>query len=204
MIADINTVLYTCMFLLPGGIIEATTRSIKPRRRISAAQELLRWLGYSVVNNAIWSWAILIIWKQLPHDSLLTWILLLAVIITSSVITGIILGFIQTKDIISKTADLVNIRIENPIPTAWDYVLSRQRNPCFMIVTLIDGTHFYGYFGEDSLASSDNDYRDIYLEYIYVLNDTNEKWEIVPGKSALLNADQIASIEIIRLEEING
>ena len=92
----------------------------------------------------------------------------------------------------------MNIRVENSIPTAWDYVMSNQRKPCFMLVTLNDGTHFQGHYGENSLASSDNDYRDIYLEYVYDIDESGE-WKLVPDKSVLINANQIASIEIIEL-----
>lgn len=200
MITGFDTVLYSCLFLLPGGIIEGITRAIKPRRKMTAAQELLRWLGYSAVNNAIWCWAILFVWNHLSHDSIVTWIVLLAVVVISSTITGIILGIIHSKDVVRRAANHMRIRVENSIPTAWDYVMSNQREPCFMLVTLTDGTHFYGYYGEDSLASSDNNYRDIYLEYVYDIDESGE-WKIAHNKSVLINANQIASIEMIRVED---
>lgn len=196
MIDSINTIIYTCIFLLPGGIINGIVRRISPSYYLTSPQQLILWLGYSVCNNAIWSWSYITLYKNVSSKSISFWILLIIIIIITSTLTGIILGLIRDKDVVRKLAGKIGVSIEHPIPTAWDYVLSKQKASCYMIVALVDGTKYYGYFGYNSFASSNNMMRDIYLENVYKLNDKKE-WIIEPGRSILVNSNQISSIEII-------
>ena len=65
MISSISVVLYTCIFLLPGVIIEEVVGLISPLKRNSAAKQSIMWIGYSVLNDAIWSW---LFWLVVKHD----------------------------------------------------------------------------------------------------------------------------------------
>jgi hypothetical protein len=55
----------------------------------------------------------------------------------------------------------IGLRPIHPVPTGWDWIFSRT-GACFVLVTVTDGTVIAGYFGGDSMASSDPDRRDIY------------------------------------------
>ena len=201
MIDNFSSIFYTFIFLLPGGIINTVVKSITPVKKISAGQELLRWLAYSIVNNAIWSWAFILLWENMSPESVGFWLILVAIVMFTSFLTGCLLGIILVKDVIRKAAKKIGLPIEHPVPTAWDYVFSKRDTPCYVIVTVNDGTKHYGYFGTASLASSDEDDRDIYLEYVYDL-DENQEW--IPKsnrRGMLINSSQISSIEFLEIEE---
>ena len=69
-----------------------------------------------------------------------------------------------------------------------------------MIVTFNDGTVVYGFFGKDSLAASDGNRGDIYLERLYH-RDGNDRWsEALPRRGTLLSLDGMRSIEFLETE----
>lgn len=200
MINDISTAVYTCLFLLPGGIINTTIKTITPTKKYTSSQELLRWLAYSVSNGALWCWAFILMLKILDPSRLLFWWASLLLVIVSSLITGLVLGLIQSHCLVRKALKRTGLNVEHPIPTAWDFIFSTTNSPCFVIVTMDDGTKYYGYYGEESLASSDNDNRDIYIEHVYDL-DNEENW--IPAgnnRGVLINSSHVACIEFLEQE----
>lgn len=201
MINSLESVLYSALFLLPGGIINAIVKSITPTKKFSSSQELLRWIAYSILNWAIWSWLFLIILKHLDSSKVCYWIILLVTLSITSIVTGYLIGLIQSKSIIRRIAKRLGLNIEHSVPTGWDFVFSKRDSPCFIIVSMDDGTKYYGYFGENSLASSDNDNRDIYIEYIYDL-DEDGSWKPASNcRGALINSSHISSVEFLEQEE---
>ena len=81
------------------------------------------------------------------------------------------------------------------MPTGWDWIFSRTEE-CYVIVTLKDGTEVAGYFGTNSMASSDPDRRDIYLEKVYKIPEDGGIWEIVDGSLGIhIDGSEIALVE---------
>ena len=70
----------------------------------------------------------------------------------------------------------MNIQIEHTIPSAWDYKFSNQKDGRRITIALNDGTFVRGLFYNKSFASSDGNFRDIYLEESYVLKDDSVEW----------------------------
>lgn len=63
----------------------------------------------------------------------------------------------------------------NPVhvmPTAWDWKFGGMKEQ-WILVTLKDGTRFAGFCGKDSFMSSDPAERDIYIQWIYDIDDCN-------------------------------
>lgn len=73
-IDSINVVFYTCIFLLPGYIIQEIITSLTPSKQYSDNVKLLRFLGYSILNLAVWSWLYMIVLNELKSDQALHWI----------------------------------------------------------------------------------------------------------------------------------
>lgn len=89
--------------------------------------------------------------------------------------------------------------IVHPTLRAYDYAFGDIPSHRFLIVTYVDGTMIFGYFGPNSLASSAPDRGDIYIERLYdiiegVWTPSN------PPKSALLMLKDLRSIEFIEPE----
>jgi hypothetical protein len=63
-----------------------------------------------------------------------------------------------------------------------------------VLITLKDGSQIAGWFGKNSLASSELSERDIYLELVYKLED--DAWQPVARSAGILiNAEEIRYIE---------
>ena len=61
----------------------------------------------------------------------------------------------------------LSMPVIHPVQRAHDFAFGNERKPCFVIITYDDGTVARGFFGEASLAASDKDRSDIYLERLY-------------------------------------
>lgn len=84
----------------------------------------------------------------------------------------------------------------HPTRRAYDHAFGINRPGSFVIVTYEDGTAIHGYFGQNSLAASDAERSDLYLEQLYDVKDGN--WTAsVSGKSALVTLRNMRSIEFV-------
>jgi hypothetical protein len=88
-----------------------------------------------------------------------------------------------------------SLRSINPIPTGWDWIFSTT-DPCYVLITLNDGTEIAGFFGDHSMASSDPERKDIYIERVYTVPEDNRPWVTVDGSLGMhVDGSQIAYIE---------
>lgn len=74
------------------------------------------------------------------------------------------------------------------IPDAWNYKFLKLINDgqgCYVIINLIEDEVVYGYLGSNSMASSDVDNRDIYLESVYEVDDVSGNWKEVDGNQGI-------------------
>lgn len=194
-INSIDVVFYTAIFLLPGYVVEEIIKSIMPKKQYSDGINFLRYLAYSIVNLALWPWVYFIINKYTLPTTANYWILLVLATVMTAIITGLVLGLIRKKEIIRKAFSKCGVQIEHPIPTAWDYKFSKTQEARWVIVRLANNEIIYGKFGIKSLASSDDRYRDLYLEEVYVPNKDKE-WEISERSDGIwISANEIKSIE---------
>ena len=106
------------------------------------------------------------------------------------------MGKSSSKDIISLLAKWLGLQYIAPIPTGWYYKFYKLE-PCYLLITLKDGTEIAGYFGKQSFSSSVQEHNDIYLEETYKIS--NNVWTPVQNSFGLwLSGEQIAFIEFIK------
>lgn len=86
--------------------------------------------------------------------------------------------------------------VVHPTRRAYDFAFA-EREPRFVIISFQDGTVVHGYFGEQSLAASDPQRSDIYLERIYSIGDDTTWKESDPARSVLLSLTNLRSIEFL-------
>ena len=90
--------------------------------------------------------------------------------------------------------------VQNPIRRAYDFAFLQHDIEGFVILTYDDGTKVYGYFGENSLAASDPERSDIYLERLYDVDDSGQWYEKTPPRGGLLKLDGMRSLEFLEPE----
>jgi hypothetical protein len=87
--------------------------------------------------------------------------------------------------------------VVHPTRRAYDFAFGDNRQESFVIVTFTDGTTVYGFFGGNSLAASDAERSDLYLERLYDVGEDGTWVATLPVKSALLFLSDLRSIEFI-------
>ena len=198
-IESLDVVFYTCIFVIPGLITQGIIASICPSNKKSEGERFASYIGYSVFNYVFVYWSIYLI-LSIPKPCF--FVAYTLIVLLGSAVSGFLLGFIRSKQLIRKFAKTLGINYFHSIPTSWDYVFSKQRS-AYVIVTLSGGNRIAGKFDTNSFASSESDERDIYLEEEYIVE--NGTWSKVPMNVGVLIAkDNIVSIELFRGEDINN
>jgi len=197
-IESMEIVCYTAIFLLPGYIVEEMIRVIMPKKQYSEGIIFLRYLAYSIINLAIWSWLYFLIMKYLGNATIVYWMTLVLATVISSLVTGTILGVIRKKECIRLFFSKCGLQVEHPIPTAWDYKFSEINDFRWVIINLVNDEIVYGKYANNSFTSSDESYRDIYLEEVYILDDENN-WKLAERSDGIwISPNEIKSIEFKR------
>ncbi|WGH79096.1 DUF6338 family protein [Jannaschia ovalis] len=91
----------------------------------------------------------------------------------------------------------LSLPVTHPVQRGHDFAFGQDRDPCFVIVTYEDGTIVRGWFGECSLASTDPDRSDLFLERVYSVDQDDQMIEQSPGRSALISLSRVRSIEFL-------
>lgn len=198
-----ETIVYTCIFLLPGFIITELIDSIVPPKSFKEVKFIFSCIIYSIINLALWIWLDVIIIEKFKSKTVPFYIVLSSSNVGTSIITGSIIGLIKHFELPRKLFGLFKIKMNHPVPTAWDYIFNKKEE-CFVTVTLKSGKTVSGNFFCNSFASSEATERDLYIEKIYDVDD-NENWNEVPRSLGMyISKDEIETIEFFTMEEIEN
>lgn len=183
-LASMDVVAYTAYFLIPGFIVAETVNSIIPGKRRSDAEKILIYLGYSILNFGCWFWALRLLYKVFSKNTSWYWALLIVGVLLSGFITGCLIGFLKSHNPSRWIMERLQIPIEHPIPTAWEYKFSQMNEGKYVTVCLDNGKKIRGAFFNKSLASSDVTNKDIYIENVFFL-DEKDNWRPVDGSDGV-------------------
>lgn len=191
-----DIVIYTAWFVLPGYIITRIINTLCPARRASDAINLLKCIGYSLLDVALWIWLYKIC-IDCNNEAWWYYLRITIVVALTSALTGLLLGLIRYCECIRwLIINVFNIQIEKPIPTAWDNIFSTRKNGCWVIVSLGNGKQIGGRFATKSHASSDQDYRDLFLEETYEVDENG--WKKVNNTEGVwISPSEIKKLEFI-------
>lgn len=182
---------------VPGFVFDAVLSKFVPRHA-SAMREvlLLRLFTATAFNYAVCSPLIYLlvngaIFVDSPRSQAWTW---LGIIFLVPVVLAVIVAGASQRGLLAWASTKLGLRSINPIPTGWDWIFS-QTDPCFVLVTLRDSSTVAGYFGQQSMASSDRDHKDLYLERVYVVPAVGP-WQAVDRSMGIyIDGSQISSVE---------
>jgi hypothetical protein len=123
------------------------------------------------------------------------WLGWLILIFIGPAVLGFVLGLNTRKGWTKKLAARLGINTIHPVNCAWDWRFGNCSDS-WVIVTLKDGTKWYGYMGMESFMSSEPNERDIYIEGVYDFNKEGESW--TPRNSSVwIGHGEIQSLEFI-------
>ena len=195
---NLTSVFLIISFFVPGFIYSGVVSNLVPTRRGGEKEVLLlRFLTATAFNYAICSPLIYLlifnqIFRELPIAQGICWFLVIFVI---PVLLAFGRAWIVQHNGLGWFSRFLRLRFINPIPTGWDWIFSTTR-PCYVLITLNDGTEIAGYFGTRSMASSDPEHKDIYIENVYKVPSDGGAWEPVARSLGMyVDGNQIAHIE---------
>ncbi len=194
---NVETLYFVISVFVPGFIYNGVFSNFVPLRRTKEKELLiLRLLTATAVNYAICSpiLYLLIMGNLFASRPLMQAIAWLAVIFLVPILLGLVHAWIVQRDGIGGLYRLLGLRAINPIPTGWDWIFSRT-DPCFVLITLNDGTTIAGFFGLRSMASSDPEHKDIYIEKVYTVPEDGPWNEVENSQGMQVDGAQIAFIE---------
>lgn len=183
--------------LMPGFIFSSVLSQLVPRRQAGTTETLI--LGYltgTAFNYAVCGFPIFLILtgKWLVGSQIWQFVVWFSVTFITPIALAILIGLALQKSVPDRIFGRLGIRWINLIPTGWDWTFSRQ-NPCYVLVTLQDGKQVAGYFGFKSMASSDPERRDLFLEAVYTVPQDGA-WQPVEGSGGIyIESGRIAYIE---------
>ncbi len=161
---------------------------------------LLRYLTATAFNYAICSPLIylLLAGELFPASTVgqaFSWFF---VVFAAPALLAALAAWIIQRDGLARFFGRLGLRTISPIPTGWDWIFSTT-DPCFVLITLTDGTEIAGYFGRQSMASSDPSRRDIFVERVYTVPNDGGPWhEAERSLGVHVDGAQIAYIEFRR------
>lgn len=198
---NIEIIIYTMQFVIPGYIISEVISTIMPSKRISDSERLIQTIGYSIVNMGIWYWLFALLSRNCSSAKPCYWLINALLLIITGGVTGIVLGVLRAKNIVRKLFEHWHISIQHPVPTAWDYKFSSAQS-CWIEVFLTNGKVLRGLYSLQSFASSDESYRDIFIEQLHVQENGNW-YKVEQTDGVWINPNEIRYIKFYGLEGDN-
>lgn len=182
----------TLGFLVPGLIALFVRSQFITGRRPPHGAALLSYLTVSIIYYALaFPFVDLVISIQKPYYlKTMAWFVL---VFMGPAILGLLLGINIQKGLSHRFLQLCNLNPVHIMPTAWDWKFGGMIEQ-WVLVTLKDGTRFAGFCGKDSFMSSDPAERDIYIQWIYDIDDNNN-WSPRGENGVLITAGEIRTIE---------
>ncbi len=196
---NVNYWLCLLFFIVPGMIIFSIRSLFIPVYDRNGASNIFRFLMYS-------SWNLLIALPLISYfrpdlfkvDSFNIFenigIVILYLFILP-ILEGLAWSYINTKKFNCKIIrpffeKVLHLNIINPAPTAWDSLFYDDKERIIEVV-FNDNTSIYGFWGTNSYVSSENDTRDLYLEYELKRNEDDTFDKIDSNEGLLINETKI-------------
>lgn len=199
-IEAIETVIYTIQFIIPGYIILQVIRMVAPTKQLSDSEMALQSICYSMLYLCIWWWFIKLIPTYISSTSSLFWLIHLTTLVITGFITGLILGVARKNTWLRKILEKINVNIQHPFPTAWDYKFS-DGEAYWLEVIFDDGTCVRGHYDYQSFASSE-EIKDIFIEEVYLKNEKTNEWDKLDRtRGVWVNPVKVKSIYFYSNEE---
>lgn len=183
------------VFVVPGFVAASVYRLFSPGPKHDAALLLYQTVCYSMVNLGFTFWLpLLLLQNRTLSDDTGRFVFVGIVVL---VVSPALLGFGSARA--RRTKWLLRY-LGHPAACSWDYFFE-QEQPCFVVVTLSDGTKIGGFWGEKSFASASPHKGDLYLEQTWRMEENMLGTQVNGTLGFHVRASECRLIEFLRAEE---
>lgn len=103
MVDNIETVIYTLNYVIPGYIILKIISTITPTTKQSEAEIIVQSIGFSILNNSIWSFAFSFVKYSFYKTNIVLFNFFTSLIfILSGVVTGTVIALLKKYNVLGK------------------------------------------------------------------------------------------------------
>lgn len=179
-------------FLVPGLVVLFVRSQFVTRRNLPHSAAVLSYFTVSIIYCAIaFPFVDYVLSIEEPHYAkALAWF---SLIFVGPAALGLLLGLNVQKNITLRFLRRLGLNPVHVMPTAWDWKFGNMSYE-WILVTLKDGTRFAGFCGGGSFASSEPSERDIYIQWVYDIDDDGV-WISRGETGVLIAAAEIQTIE---------
>ncbi len=202
---SLGAVLVTIAFIVPGFILSSVL-AITFRRRSRTASELtFQFLALSCINHGFWSWLIvpMVSANWFARFPMRTGLLCFLIIFVSPVVLGVTATALSKAERIQRLLAVLGFNVQRFIPTAWDFKFGGE-TPSWVIVRLTDGSTAHGFWGNGSFAGDEPGERDLFIEAVFRPSDQGHWQPVFDTSGILIKASEIATIEFLRVDSMDG
>ena len=155
--------------------------------------------GHDVLRSNL-SESVVPAWFQTPPDLLKLAIRVLVIPAMLGALLGIFLQSTWRSGILRR----LSLPVVHPVRRAHDFAFGMDRAPGLVEITFEDGTKVAGWFGESSLASTDDQRSDLYLERAYLIDEKGDWQELSPPRAILVSLSRVRTIEFLLEQEMEN
>lgn len=191
-IKSIDNVHLVLVFLVPGLVALFVQSQFATGKNPTPTAAVLSYLTVSIIYYALVIFLVdyVLSIKELGFGKVLVWF---CIIFVGPVVLGLLLGVNIQFNVLRNFLRRVGLNPVHTIPFAWDWKFGGMTEE-WVLVTLKNGTRFAGFCGENSFMSSDPIERDIYVQWIFDIDDKNI-WHPRGENGILITAGEISTIE---------
>lgn len=177
------------VFIVPGFIaLSVRSQFVAGRDPSDNKTALLSYLTVSVIYGAF---TLIFVDPTAIHDSLGAWV---GFVFVGPIFVGLLLGINIQRGFVRRLLHKLHLYPIHAIPAAWDWKFHGVAEQ-WVLVTLKDGTRFAGFYGTQSFTSSTPGERDLYIQWVYDMDEGGVWSRNDPEKSVLIAAGEIRTIE---------
>lgn len=188
-------------YLVAGYIVIAVRARFVTGFRVKSAELVIEAFVFSLINQTVFA-LLLWIWSWTSFQAPTGQVIFYLEILVLPSLLGMLLGYNLAQGWNNALLRRLSAPILHPAEKAHDFAFGYNRRPGFLIITFEDGTRIHGYFGENSLAATDPERSDLFLERLYSVGESGDWEEQKPGRSGLITLQNVRSIEFLDEEEI--